>query len=43
MLSLLSRSILLAILLTVSFSARAERTDVVFLHNGDRLERCIKQ
>ena len=42
MLSLLSRSILLAILLTVSFSARAERTDVVFLHNGDRITGEVK-
>ena len=42
MLSLLSRSILLAILLTVSFSARAERTDVVFLKNGDRITGEVK-
>jgi len=42
MLSILSRSIILAILLTVSFSARAERTDVVFLHNGDRITGEVK-
>ena len=42
MLSLLSRSILLAILLTVSFSAFAEKTDVVFLHNGDRITGEVK-
>ena len=42
MLSLLSRSILLAILLTVSFSVRAEKTDVVFLHNGDRITGEVK-
>jgi hypothetical protein len=42
MLSLLSRLILLAILLTVSFSARAERTDVVYLKNGDRITGEVK-
>jgi len=42
MLSLLSRSILLAILLAVSFSARAERTDVVYLQNGDRITGEVK-
>ena len=42
MLSLLSRSILLAILLAVSFSVRAEKTDVVFLHNGDRITGEVK-
>lgn len=42
MLSLLSRSILLAILLAVSFSAFAQKTDVVFLHNGDRITGEVK-
>jgi hypothetical protein len=42
MLSLLSRSIILAILLTVSFYARAQKTDVVYLHNGDRITGEIK-
>lgn len=42
MLSILSRSILLAILLAVSFSALAIRTDVVYLHNGDRVTGEVK-
>jgi len=42
MLSILSRSIILAILLTVSFSVRAQKTDVVYLHNGDRITGEIK-
>ena len=42
MLSLLSRSILLAILLAVSFAARAERTDVVYMLNGDRITGEVK-
>jgi hypothetical protein len=42
MLSLLPRSILLAALLAVSFSALAEKTDVVFLKNGDRITGEVK-
>ncbi len=42
MLSLLSRSILLAILLAVSFAARAEKTDVVYMLNGDRITGEVK-
>ena len=42
MLSLLSRSIFLTILLSFSFSVRAERTDVVYLKNGDRITGEVK-
>jgi len=42
MLSLLSRTLLLAVLLTASLSARAEKTDVVILHNGDRVTGEVK-
>jgi hypothetical protein len=42
MLNLMSRSILLAIVLSVSSSALAERTDLVFLHNGDRITGEVK-
>lgn len=42
MLSLLSRLSLLIIFLAISLSARAEKTDLVFLHNGDRITGEIK-
>jgi hypothetical protein len=43
MLSLLSRTILLAILLIASSSALAQKTDVVYLKNGDRITGEVKK
>lgn len=35
--SLLSRAVLLTLLLALGFNARAAKTDIVYLHNGDRI------